>query len=69
MLILLLSACATADLEIVRAQIPESLTAPVPYPSLDNRVTDADVADLIIDYEGALDQANGQLAGIRELMN
>lgn len=68
LLAVLLTACGQGEL-LTTVRIPESLTQDVPYPSLEGRTTDADIANLLIDYEQSIDQANGQLAGIREILS
>lgn len=62
---MLLAGCETVRVEYRPAPIDPSLLRPCAKPVLQGE-TNADIAVLIVEYDGALDCANGKLAAIAE---
>ncbi len=66
--LMLLTACETTRVEYRPAEIDPTLLRPCPAPELQGQ-TNADVAILIVEYDGALACANGRIAAIAETIS
>ena len=66
--LILLTGCNSTRVEYRPAVIDPSLLTPCPRPELQGD-TNADVAGLIVEYDGALACANGKIAAIAETIS
>ena len=67
--VLLLSACASSvPPEFIKPDIPQTLLEPVQGPSLTGVNTEGDLSDALVLYDAALDEANGKILSLANLL-
>ena len=62
-----IASCGTPDLEFVEAEIPEELLRPVPVPAGPVNTVN-ELAERLVETRAGLDQANGQIGAIAEIV-